>query len=108
MRNEGLDDLDRTLDSAAALVAVAPAHEAELVARLEDIYRRLFLVDFADYDIDGVREAGPALRRRICAIHLGLRERIPDWAARGLMTRPVQTALRDVFRVARYARDLVG
>jgi Permuted papain-like amidase enzyme, YaeF/YiiX, C92 family len=81
---------------------------AELERNLGFIYRELFSADFAAYDIAAVRKnAGPTMQA-LLELRLSLRNQIAGWAKRGFMTRDVQKALRDVFRVTRYATDLLG
>ncbi len=46
--------------------------------------------------------------KQIFAARMQLRDRIAEWRSRGFMTRPVENALRDVFRVARYGSDMLG
>ncbi|MGE0701586.1 MAG: YiiX/YebB-like N1pC/P60 family cysteine hydrolase [Hyphomicrobiaceae bacterium] len=108
MHKGGLEQLQGVLDGARALSAREHTDSATLVASLRQIYQTMFNVDFADYDVAAVRDAAPQLRREMMAVQLDLRGRVPAWAAAGLMTRPAQAALRDVFRVIRYARDLVA
>lgn len=80
----------------------------ELDATLRQIYHAVFDVDLSAYDPREVRAAAPQLMSIIFAARMRLRDRIADWQERGFMTRPVQYALRDVFRIARYAVDMIG
>ncbi len=80
----------------------------ELDSTLRQIYHAVFDVDFAAYDPKQVREMAPLLMIVIFASRMRLRDRIAEWTQRGFMTRPVQYALRDVFRIARYAVDMLG
>ncbi len=90
-------------------IADAPAETAgELAANLKQIYTLVFNANLARYDAQVARRAAPGLLARIFALRVKLRDRIPDWRTRGLMTIEVQKALRDAFRVARYAVDMLG
>lgn len=104
----GLQELFDILEQAGALLDRDPVDERDLLAALGEIYKGLFLADFRRYDVAAVRAEAPGLVRGIFELYLALRARIPDWQRQGLMTRPVQAVLRDVFRAARYARDLIG
>jgi hypothetical protein len=108
MGGRGLCELFDILDRAAVLSEREPADERDLLVRLGETYQGLFLADFARYDVAEVRARAAQLGQIIFSLYLGLRGSIPAWQRRGLMTRPVQAVLRDVFRAARYARDLVG
>jgi hypothetical protein len=90
-------------------LAHAPiSSEGELKLHLAQIYRTLFLVDFTKLDVDSLRHAAPTAMQTLFEIRLHLRGQIPNWAKRGFMTHDVQAALRDVFRVTRYATDMLG
>lgn len=104
----GLERLTDILDLAEALTHGDAATEADVAATLESAYQSLFHADFAAFDVDAVKQHAPALVERIWLLYLALRDRIPEWQERGLMSHRVQSGLRDVFRSARYARDLIG
>jgi hypothetical protein len=98
------DDLARI-----GLLAARPVDNPhELAATLRQIYHAVFDVDLARYDPAAVERQAPSLMRIIFAARMRLRDRIADWQARGFMTRPVQNALRDVFRISRYGADMLG
>ena len=80
----------------------------ELQANLEAVYRALFAADLQRYDVVGQRKMAAATLQGLFEFRLGLRDQIANWAKRGFMTHEVQKALRDVFRVTRYAADMVG
>lgn len=80
----------------------------ELEAALEALYRLLFDTDLADADRREVAAAAPRLMQGLFAARMRLRERIPAWEEAGIFSRPAQAALRDVFRIARYASDMLG
>jgi hypothetical protein len=98
------DDVAEMRRLAEALVV----SEAELRANLGTIYKRLFLADLTRYDMAGQRKTAIHGMQSLFELRLGLRNRIADWEKRGFMTREVQKALRDVFRVTRYACDMLG
>ena len=90
------------------LAVQTPRDAEDLLNNLKEIYRAIYFVDFARYDLDKVKAAAPGLQLDIVALQLHVRSQIPKWAALGLLTRPVQSALRDCFRAARYGGDLIG
>ncbi len=90
------------------LAATPVASELELKRNLATIYRELFSADLSRYDVAEVRAAAAPTLQRLFELRLALRDQIAGWDRRGLMTHDVQKALRDVFRVTRYAGDMVG
>jgi hypothetical protein len=90
-------------------LAHAPvSSEDDLKRNLTAIYRTLFLADFSKLDVAGLRHTAPTTMQTLFETRLYLRSQIPTWAKRGFMTHDVQAALRDVFRVTRYATDMLG
>jgi len=108
MGGRGLERLTAVIADAEALAGKRLLTEPELAASLEDIYQGFFAADFADYDLDEVRRQAPDLIARNFGAYLSLRDAIAGWHAQGLMGRRVQIAMRNVFRAARYASDLLG
>jgi hypothetical protein len=108
MGGRGLGELFDILKRAAQLAEREPTDERDLLNSLGETYQGLFLADFAHYDVAEVRAHAPELVHVIFSLYLDLRACIPAWQRQGLMTRSVQAVLRDVFRAARYARDLIG
>jgi hypothetical protein len=100
--------LEADLARIGSLAARSVEHPHELASHLRQIYHAVFDVDLARYDPAAIEEQSPALMKQIFAARMQLRDRIADWRSRGFMTRPVQNALRDVFRVARYGSDMLG
>ena len=91
------------------MLARAPvAGENDLKLNLANIYRELYLADFAKYDLVAVRMMAASTMQALFELRLYLRGEIPGWARRGFMSHDVQKALRDVFRVTRYASDMLG
>lgn len=82
--------------------------EADLRANLAKIYDLLFHADLTHYDAAKQRKLAATAIQSLFELRLSLRNRIADWDRRGFMTRDVQKALRDVFRVTRYACDMIG
>jgi hypothetical protein len=103
-----MSDLIAVVEQVEALARRQVHDERDLLASLDAIYAGFFRADFARYNLGDLRRDAPRLVRRIFDCYLALRARIAEWAEQGLMTRPVQISLRNVFRAARYARDLVG
>ncbi len=90
-------------------LATRPADSADELARnLGEIYALAFDVDLARYDARHLSAAAPQLLTEIFDLRNWLRDQVPDWQRRGLMTHPVEKNLRDVFRIARYASDMLG
>lgn len=108
MSMQGIDELRAVITSAGALTMERPANADWLLDHLRSLYRELFAADFTRYDVAEVQRIAPELVAELFDLKLEIRDRIAEWAAAGLMSRPVQSALRDLFRVMRYASDLVG
>jgi hypothetical protein len=91
------------------ILAATPMTNATLLARnLGYIYDRASKARFADYDIAGIAKAAPALMYRLFDLRVGLRSYLPHYEMLGLMTPEVTQGFRDVFRVLRYASDMLG
>ncbi len=103
---------DRTLaDELSAILALAIApvgSEAELKRNLLGIYRALFDADLQRYDVVALRTAAHPTMQALFELRLALRDQITGWARRGFMSHDIQKALRDVFRITRYASEMVG
>ena len=108
MQKVASSNLEDDLARVNLLVARPLETPFELETTLRQIYHAVFDVNFASYDPREVREMAPRLMSIIFAARMRLRDRIEEWEAKGFMTRPVQYALRDVFRIARYAVDMLG
>jgi Permuted papain-like amidase enzyme, YaeF/YiiX, C92 family len=108
--SRGTDAPDAMADFNAILkLATTRAQTAaQLVGQLRQIYAIAAHADLGRYDFDAIRRSAPDLLRGTGHLRLALRDQIPDWEVRGLMTRDVQSALRDVFRIMRYAADMLG
>ena len=101
---DAMDDFHAILRLAST--PVATSHE--LAANLRSIYAIAAQADLNRYDFNAIRRSAPDLFRGTGHLRLALRDQIPDWQQRGLMTADVQAALRDVFRIMRYAADMLG
>jgi hypothetical protein len=101
---DALADFHAILTLASTPVKTAP----ELAGMLRQIYDIAARADLSHYDIEAIRRSAADLFRGTGHLRLSLRDQIPDWQQRGLMTEDVQNALRDVFRITRYAADMLG
>jgi hypothetical protein len=108
MPQNGDASLGGAIAAISALASRNARDEAELLTSLQGIYQTLMLADFSTYDVAAVRAAAPQLAHQVFEAQLTLRSRIPAWASAGLMSHPVQAALRDLFRSARYAGEMLG
>lgn len=75
---------------------------------MRSIYHLLHDIDPAQVDRAAVERTAPDLMRELFAIRIGLRDRIAGWQEKGILLRPAEIALRDVFRIARYVSDMLG
>lgn len=75
---------------------------------MRSIYHLIHDTDAAHIDRADVEQTAPDLMRELFAIRIGLRDRIGAWQEKGILLRPAEIALRDVFRIARYASDMLG
>jgi hypothetical protein len=99
-----LDDL-----AAIEVLAFTPTRRAEeLAANLQEIYARAANAKFGSYDIRALQKAAPEIIYRLFDLRVGLRQRIADFEAKGVMSPDVVQGLRNVFRVLRYVSDMLG
>lgn len=101
-------DLFRDLEGIRSAALQPPPDAASLARTLTSVYRAIFSLDFSAYDPRVVAEAAPNIISLLFDLRMALRDSVPGWQKQGLMTEEVQRSLRDVFRVARYAGDVVG
>jgi len=80
----------------------------ELASNLRQVYDTVLNVDLRRYEQAAVREQAPLLMKAIFDARMRIRDRIGAWREQGFMTVPVQKALRDTFRIARYGCDMLG
>jgi hypothetical protein len=104
----GCPKFDADFQKLETLVEAEIATTTQLENTLREIYVTIFGVDMHLYDADKLRAAGTQPLWRAHNLKVSLRDRIGDWAARGLMSREAERALRDTFRAVRYATDMLG
>ncbi len=95
----------------ATIQAIAARHvrnPAELAANLSEIATLVENVDFSRYDPADVRKDAHALIIGLFDMRMLLHDELPAWHRHKFMTRDVQVALRNVFRLTRYATDMLG
>lgn len=80
----------------------------ELEALLRQIYHTLADIDLEALPLETIKSEAPLIMHGLFRMRIHLRERIADWQARKLLLRPAEVALRDVFRLMRYAVDMLG
>lgn len=101
-------DLFSDFDAIRALVEQEVKRPNELAANLTRIYQAVFNANLERYDPAVVVREAPRLIPAIFDLRQALRDQIADWQSRNLMTPETQRALRDCFRVSRYAGDMLG
>jgi len=80
----------------------------ELAANLRQVYEAMFNVSLDCYDLNALARSAPELMRAIFALRVRLRDQVAGWQRRGFMSLPVQLAVRNALRAARYATDMLG
>jgi hypothetical protein len=108
MHSSGCAAFDYDFRRLASLVEREPETAEELQHLLDAIYRHVYAVDFARYDLARLEAAGPEILDDFYDLRLALRDRIAGWRAAGLLSVPATDRLRDCFRALRYATDLIG
>jgi SAM-dependent methyltransferase len=101
-------DFARDFETLKTLATAPAATAGELLANLTRLYHEVFDRDLNLYNGPAIQAAAPQLLDAVFRLRTTLRDRIPEWQAKGLMTRDVQRALRDAMRVLRYATDFLG
>jgi hypothetical protein len=101
----GFKDLLAQFDAVAGK-AYEGTHELE--TSLRGLYSTLFETGFANADPAEVAAAAPRLMHDLFAARMRMRDRIGEWQAAGIFARPAEIALRNVFRIARNASDMLG
>lgn len=81
---------------------------AALVRNLEDLYTAVYTTDFGAFRVSEVDHIAHAAIEDLFDLSLRLRDRIPEWKARGLMVEGAPVALRNAIRVLRYTCDILG
>ncbi len=98
-------------DDLAAIQAIAARHvanPAELAQNLAEIAAHISAIDFARYDPADVRKDAHSLMLGMFDLRIMLHDEIATWHRHKYMTREVQAGLRNVFRLTRYATDMLG
>jgi len=104
----GCANFDRDFGAIATLAETNISSAEQLANVLQEIYRLVFDVDLAQYNIGELCDSGPEVLSQIYQLRISLRDRIPEWNANGFMLAEVQGGLRDVFRATRYVTDMLG
>jgi hypothetical protein len=103
-----IDALDERLSRVRAVAMQPFASAQDLEAALRGLYQLLYETDLRGAEPADVAAAAPKLMRGLFAGRMMLRERISDWSEKGIFSREAQGALRDLFRISRYASDMLG
>ena len=101
-------DLDQRMTLVAAHAGQPVTSAAALEQMLATTYDGIMGADIAGVPSGKLRAAAPRLRRDLFLLRLGLRGRISEWRAAGLMSQTAQQRLRDCLRAARFASDMLG
>lgn len=108
MQRSVVSGIEQQLAQIGAVADQAYGEPAQLEAALRALYQSLHDPDVLPTDRSEVTRAAPYLLHNLFAARMRLRDRIATWQSNGLLTRPAETALRDVLRLARYASDILG
>ncbi len=108
MQRSVVSGLEERLARIGAVADLEATSTHELEAALRSVYHLIHETDIAEADRRDVAHAAPDLLHGLFRARMRLRDSIPKWQAANLLARPAQTALRDVFRIARYASDMLG
>ena len=103
----GQASLEADLSAIEGLAARSVSSAPDLVGMLDAISRHILAANLARYDTAATKLAAPAAIGRLFNLRLALRQRIDAWHQAGLFTPSAQTSLRNVFRLTRYAGDLL-
>jgi hypothetical protein len=103
-----ISSLDKKLAQVIQMAGRPIEGPHELEASLRQIYHSINDADLHDFDsLDLLKHAAHAMHGLFTA-RMVLRDRIAEWQAKGLLARPAEVALRDAFRIMRYANDMLG
>jgi hypothetical protein len=91
-----------------ALAAEPGRVAADILKSCETIYAMVAGTDLAQYPLADLRAAAPQLMHRLFDVRVALRDHFAGWEASGQATPDVQRAVRDCFRMLRYASDMLG
>lgn len=107
MQATGCPKLDSDLAEFQALTTLDPGTAEKLAAALTAAYKRLLQADLGDYDVAAIRAHADHALDDMFLVRVALRERLEDWHSRGLFSTEAERALRNVFRIGRYATDML-
>lgn len=99
--------LERDVAALEVLANRSVTSALDLVATLDAIHARVLAANLSRYDPAVTRADAPAAIKRLFQVRLALRRRIDAWHQAGLLTPAAEASLRNVFRVSRYAGDLL-
>lgn len=107
MQSTGCPKLDDDFAAFDALAHLNPATAQELAGALGAAYTRLLTADLDDYDVPAIREHADHALDDMFLLRVALRDRIAEWHAQGLLDDEAERNLRGVFRIGRYATDML-
>ena len=80
----------------------------DLTAMLTQIHKTIFNVDLDRFDRADRQRWAASLMRGFFELRMKIKDAIPDWHRRRLITPAAERALRDTFRLCRAAGDMLG
>jgi hypothetical protein len=80
----------------------------DLTAMLTQIHRTIFNVDLDRFDKAQRQRWAAPLMRAFFELRMKIKDTIPEWHRRRLITPAAERALRDTFRMCRAAGDMLG
>ena len=90
-------------------LASEPTDSADqLTAVLKSIHETIATLDLAGSDPVVIRESVPEAMAVLDDVYFDLRDRLRPWHADGLLNVTNQALLREVFRVMRFGKDMLG
>jgi hypothetical protein len=101
-------DLQNDLVSLSARIQNLNGSADEIATELNGIYRRIYLISPVDFNRQIDARTAQVLIREIFQMRLALRNQIPRFMAENKATPAVINSIRNLFRVARYAEDMIG
>ncbi len=108
MEGAGLRLLADSIGQWRGIAARPVASAADLKRNMEDLYQAIYGTDFAKLDVTGVKAIARPAGEQLFDLYLNLRDRIPEWHAKGAMCEEAPMALRNAMRVLRYTCDIIG
>lgn len=108
MQRSIVGSLEERLAEVGAVADRQIGSAGELESLLRGLYQHLYDTDLGEADRHETVAASSHLLQALFTARMRLRDRIAGWQAEGVFSRPAQAALRDVFRITRYATDMLG